>query len=272
MRADDRYDWLDDKAAETLLRGRPVGDTSVRPLDDTPATGDTPPAESGETHSDTGIPPKEHESALELIRALEGLAAEHRHPPTDTELPGEAEALAAFRTARTPGAGPGAPRGSKLSRIPGKPLRAGLAMTLAGCALGGVAMAATSGFLPGPFRSDGAQDPKRPGGGATSVEVPGGGVTAEPPGKGTGGPGDGPGDHAEPGDHGSHKRHSEGGDRPGDPRGSAPGERGDGGHDRGTAGSGGGHGDTRDVAGAARGGGERPLPGEDAYGSWPHRT
>ncbi|MBO8194020.1 hypothetical protein ITI46_20470 [Streptomyces oryzae] len=110
-----------------------------------------------------------------LAAALDELSATYSAPPSTTagstpvELPGEAAALDAFRAAQVgavrggvPGAasaalgGGGAP-GSARSRarnlLTGRPLRAGFAVALAGCALGGVAVAAGTGVLPTPFSS-----------------------------------------------------------------------------------------------------------------------
>ncbi|UNS98593.1 hypothetical protein MMF93_20615 [Streptomyces tubbatahanensis] len=107
------------------------------------------------------------------------------------ELPGEAAALEAFRAARLggpragsagpaaaragsaadlgltsgatgerpgqDGAGTGRERGRSRTRylLTGRPLRAGFAVAVAGCALGGVAVAAGTGVLPTPFTGGG---------------------------------------------------------------------------------------------------------------------
>ncbi|MFF3733753.1 hypothetical protein ACFYXM_26480 [Streptomyces sp. NPDC002476] len=189
--ADERYEWLDEDAAEHLLRGEPVAS-----LDGHRAT-----------------------EAQELAAALEAVARTAR--PAAGELPGEAAALAAFRaaahsapsvptnagdlatSAETPGraevtghveevgepvtagvldpvrirpvtgtpvtgtpatgtaasaapsagGSPAAGRGRARTRSPRRngPVRFGLVASFAGCALGGVAMAASAGMLPGPF-------------------------------------------------------------------------------------------------------------------------
>ncbi|MER5971775.1 hypothetical protein ABT112_18935 [Streptomyces sp. NPDC002055] len=154
--ADDRYSWLDEDAAERLLRGASA---------DAAVGADDPLARA---------------QAERLAAALAD-AADVRLPGTGTgpggafheELPGEAAALAAFRKAReeradvvstmsTRGEAPmGAPPSVRLGRPKpprrgrpsrfGRPLRAGLAVALAGCALGGVAVAAGAGVLPAPF-------------------------------------------------------------------------------------------------------------------------
>ncbi|OKI09874.1 hypothetical protein A6A06_04370 [Streptomyces sp. CB02923] len=159
--ADDRYDWLDEEAAERLLRGEPAG-----------------------SPDGTG--------AAELTALLHAAATAGRSTAGDTPLPGEEAALAAFRQARGPApataAAPAAgiaditaaraadaaptPRGAGTAthRRFGRPLRRGFMVALAGCALGGVAVAAGTGVLPTPFRSTTGPAP------ATSVsaaETPG---------------------------------------------------------------------------------------------------
>ncbi|MGP9019026.1 hypothetical protein ACT1U9_11505 [Streptomyces sp. BR1] len=135
--ADERHEWLDEDAAERLLRGEPVV-----PVDD---------------HA--------REQAERLSAVLRAIAHPETAPASPArELPGEAAALAAFRQARAQSAA--APtaavadsvvrvgRSSGKSREPARgrrlrPVRFGLAAALAGCALGGVAVAAGTGVLPG---------------------------------------------------------------------------------------------------------------------------
>ncbi|MEU0301756.1 hypothetical protein ABZ252_20165 [Streptomyces sp. NPDC006175] len=139
--ADEQHEWLDADAAEMLLRGE-----SVEPVGD---------------HARTEA--RRMEAALRALRAP---------GPSGGELPGEAAALAAFREASRSGerAGAASPTGS--TRQPDalhtvrigaartapvrrprwtRPLRYGLAVSLAGCALGGVAVAGGTGMLPAPF-------------------------------------------------------------------------------------------------------------------------
>ncbi|MGC5411446.1 hypothetical protein ACPXCX_48425, partial [Streptomyces sp. DT225] len=141
--ADEQYAWLDKEAAEKLLRGEPVDPAEGRPRQD----------------------------AERLATALDAVARTAR--PATGQLPGEAAALAAFRAAprrlRTAGAtaaqgddagtavlppvhiGRAAgPRGDRPFRW-SRPLRFGLAASLACCAIGGAAVAAGSGVLPDPF-------------------------------------------------------------------------------------------------------------------------
>ncbi|MEV8456716.1 hypothetical protein AB0467_29100 [Streptomyces sp. NPDC052095] len=140
--ADERYEWLDKETAERLLRGEPVD-----------------PVEG---------PSGRDADAERLAAALEAAARTAR--PATTELPGEAAALAAFRerprTARARGAADGTGvRSGTLAPVrigpapaagPGRarwsrPVRLGLVASFAGCALGGVAVAAGTGILPVPF-------------------------------------------------------------------------------------------------------------------------
>ncbi|TRV75007.1 hypothetical protein FKN01_22755 [Streptomyces sp. 130] len=177
--ADEQDAWLDKEAAEKLLRGEPVDPAEGRPRQD----------------------------AERLATALDAAARTAR--PATRELPGEAAALAAFRAAprRPRTAGDAAAHGGdadtavlapvRIGRAAGpergdrpfrwsRPLRFGLAASLACCAIGGVAVAAGSGMLPGPFGRhtpapatsvSAAESPEELG---TDV-VPGEGTSASPP-------------------------------------------------------------------------------------------
>ncbi|MFF3401728.1 hypothetical protein ACFYW6_24855 [Streptomyces sp. NPDC002659] len=136
--ADEQFEWLDRQAAERMLRGEPV--------------------EASDEHARI--------QAARLSRALyEAGRNESPGYAGDGEMPGEAAALAAFRKARADAAAPAgeavaavrlAPshrRPSRRSRF-GRPVRFGLAAAFAGCALGGAAVAATTGLLPSPFSGD----------------------------------------------------------------------------------------------------------------------
>lgn len=150
--ADEQYRWLNRKAAERLLHGESL----------------------------EAVDPSARDRAERLAEALGALSAEAAG--TDTELPGEEAALAAFRKAREAredaavraaaqaGAGhaaaaPDGPADGGLIRIGGRPraarrpawarpVRLALTAALAVGTLGGVAMAAGSGVLPTPFRDD----------------------------------------------------------------------------------------------------------------------
>ncbi|MFB1046446.1 hypothetical protein [Streptomyces chrestomyceticus] len=126
--ADDRYNWLDEEAAERLLRGEPAGS----------------PAGTG---------------AAELTALLNAAAAAGRDTGQDAPLPGEEAAVAAFREAReargqaSADITAGGAEAVRTRRRFGRPLRRGFMVALAGCALGGVAVAAGAGVLPTPFHS-----------------------------------------------------------------------------------------------------------------------
>ncbi|MGW6416135.1 hypothetical protein [Streptomyces sp. NPDC055055] len=136
--ADERYQWLDQEAAERLLRGEPV--------------------DAADDHART--------QAKRLSEAL-GSA---RVPVAGGELPGEAAALAAFRAAAAARAAAPAPARTtagagasaetfELDRVRlapvaeparrwGRSLRYGLAAAFAAVTVGGVAVAAGTGVLP----------------------------------------------------------------------------------------------------------------------------
>ncbi|MFF5281661.1 hypothetical protein [Streptomyces sp. NPDC013171] len=143
--ADERYQWLDQEAAERLLRGEPV-----EAVDD-----------------------RARAEAQRLAEALGTARAPALPPAARTELPGEAAALAAFRkaTAERAAAASAAPApvsatapagrtaGAELGRIRlapvtaparrwGRSVRYGLAAAVAAVTVGGVAVAAGTGVLP----------------------------------------------------------------------------------------------------------------------------
>ncbi|MET9665462.1 hypothetical protein ABZY19_08815 [Streptomyces sp. NPDC006475] len=130
--ADERYEWLDRKAAEQLLRGEPV--------------------RTSDEHA--------RAQAAQLSRALFA-AGRPEVPvhPEDGEMPGEAAALAAFRKSRADAEAGDALGTVRLAPSPcaalgvrlRRPVRFGIAALVAGCALGGVAVAAGTGLLPTPF-------------------------------------------------------------------------------------------------------------------------
>ncbi|WP_256104932.1 hypothetical protein [Streptomyces sp. ODS05-4] len=153
--ADERNAWLDHDAAEKLLRGEPAHPAGSRAADADPAR--------------------------RLSQALAAVRAAHApQPPPGRELPGEAAALAAFRAAAgerdaraaaatgdaTAAAGeareeardelgpvrlgprPARPAPSRRAGNWARGLRWGLAASVAGLAVGGVAVAAGTGVLP----------------------------------------------------------------------------------------------------------------------------
>ncbi|WP_051844454.1 hypothetical protein [Streptomyces globisporus] len=139
--ADERYQWLDQEAAERLLRGEPV-----EAVDD-----------------------RARAEAARLAEALGTARVQAVPPAARTELPGEAAALAAFRkataerAAATAAAGASVPAdrttAAELGRIRlapvtaparrwGRSVRYGLAAAVAAVTVGGVAVAAGTGVLP----------------------------------------------------------------------------------------------------------------------------
>ncbi|MEU0096965.1 hypothetical protein [Streptomyces sp. NPDC006267] len=143
--ADEHYEWLDEDAAEKLLRGEPVD-----PVGDQART-----------------------DAFRLAEAL-GTVRDVPRPPAG-ELAGEGAVLAAFRQAghgsgaADAGAGrPGTAHSVRIGSAPetparrprwSRPVRFGLVASLAGCALGGVAVAAGTGVFTGAFGELGPPTP-----------------------------------------------------------------------------------------------------------------
>jgi hypothetical protein len=149
--ADERYEWLDKEAAERLLRGEPV--------------------EAADEHA--------RSQAARLSGAL--YSAGRARYADECGMPGEAAAVAAFRMA---GAGSAASAGDTLTTVRsagsarrparglrfGRPVRFGIVAAVAGCALGGVAVAAGTGVLTTPF---GGGDDPAPTSSASAVATPG---------------------------------------------------------------------------------------------------
>ncbi|WP_406061466.1 hypothetical protein OG462_27060 [Streptomyces sp. NBC_01077] len=136
--ADERYQWLDQEAAERLLRGEPV--------------------DAVDDHA--------RSQAEHLAGALDAARVPTVLPSARTELPGEAAALAAFREAIAERAAAPVTAGAagrtehadlgrvRLAPVPaprrrwGRSLRYGLAAAVAAVTVGGVAVAAGTGVLP----------------------------------------------------------------------------------------------------------------------------
>lgn len=234
--ADDRYKWLDGEAAERLLRGLPVNARSAAEAGaggtEGSGGGSADPERSGEgCGEDFG----EDRRGARLAAALGQLAARHAPsaPPDEqhgghtgtpsAELPGEAAAVEAFRASSagvlrsaaagvpdaadlgavsgTSGRCSGRPRtGGRRPSLMGRPMRAGFAMALAGCAIGGVAVAAGAGVLP-PFGGDAPVTQVSPAhSGGAQDEGPRGDVRVSP----------GDGGSADPGEDGEHEKHRDG--------------------------------------------------------------
>ncbi|WP_438478920.1 hypothetical protein [Streptomyces asiaticus] len=168
MAEDHRYSWLDDSAAERLLRGEPV---------------------EGQPGAPDGRGDQSYADAERLAAVLSAAAGAGRTaaPSDASALPGEEAAVAAFRAARVEAeavAGAGsvaevadmdtARRPHRIRRFRERqprlrrPLRAGMVAVVAGCALSGFAVAAAAGVLPTPF----GQSDHTPG---PSVSMPDGG-------------------------------------------------------------------------------------------------
>ncbi|MDO0935817.1 hypothetical protein QQY66_30565 [Streptomyces sp. DG2A-72] len=166
--ADEQYRWLDRETAELLLRGE-----SLEVVD-----------------------PADHDRAARLAETLGALSAV---PPQadDAELPGEAAALAAFRKVRAEKGEPavvfgGARHGAadaglvrigapaRADRRPrwARPLRLGLAASVAAVMVGGVAAAAGTGLLPTPFGGD---EPVVPGASVSAAASPDRPLASTPP-------------------------------------------------------------------------------------------
>ncbi|MFD8995764.1 hypothetical protein [Streptomyces abikoensis] len=189
MADDHRYDhdWLDDAAVERLLRGLPTGSPAgggagVVPAESATerAAGGEPGAASTDAASASSAAGDEAEAALAMrlnaaFRSLTDIPSAADTPAADTPLPGEEAALAAFRAARAataPAAAPvaeaaasplaalrdaGSRRVEAVRSFLRRPARTALALALAGCAVGGVAVAAGTGVLPGPFGRSGKE-------------------------------------------------------------------------------------------------------------------
>ncbi|MFE0105182.1 hypothetical protein [Streptomyces sp. NPDC059009] len=165
--ADEDYQWLDRAVAERLLRGEPLDDVDLHTRN-----------QAEQEQAERLAQALEALCADDAVRAAEetsgvrpGAAVASGRPGTaahassqaalEGELPGEAAALAAFRQARAEASGP-VPAGGEPVRLGrpaerpravrwGRPVRFGMAAALAGCMLGGVAVAAGTGVLPTPF-------------------------------------------------------------------------------------------------------------------------
>ncbi|KUH36631.1 MULTISPECIES: hypothetical protein [Streptomyces] len=163
--ADERYEWLDHEAAERLLRGEPVD-------------------------ADDDYTRLQAERLAEALESARADAARTRTGPAGA-LPGEEAALTAFRAARStrvdgraPGAGRdlgavrigGSPRPAGRARAWTRPARWGLAASVAGLAVGGVAVAAGTGVLPD-FGRDAAPVPAASASAPMELDAPDGVAT-----------------------------------------------------------------------------------------------
>ncbi|MEU6013266.1 hypothetical protein ABZ826_04140 [Streptomyces sp. NPDC047515] len=162
--ADERYEWLDKGAAEKLLRGEPVEPVVGHGCTEAERLAAALGAAARAARPATGELPGEA-AALAAFRA----AARSAHARTTAADPqvkehaertGEAGRTGVLEPVRIrPASGGTAPGTSSSAARPdrnrslrwSRPVRFGLVASFAGCALGGVAVAAGTGMLPGPF-------------------------------------------------------------------------------------------------------------------------
>lgn len=221
MADDHRYSWLDDKAAERLLRGEPVE------------------GQYGAPGSRNDRPHAEAERLAAVLSAVAEAARPDGPAHGSGPLPGEEAAVAAFRAAQARPAGVAmsaeAQVGDKSTRIAQsvgdtpaatpaaagrrtgwlglrRPLRAGMVAAVAGCALSGFAVAAAAGVLPfgdsggtpgprasvtdtGPGNGESARPEISEGGGTPTAPDDAGGTSEGAQGRGVPGGGEGHGKH-----------------------------------------------------------------------------
>ncbi|MEU8697434.1 hypothetical protein AB0C61_07055 [Streptomyces sp. NPDC048680] len=185
--ADEHYEWLDKEAAERLLRGEPVDPADGRPEQDARRLAAALDAAARSARPATGELPGE-EAALAAFRAAPRSASGTRSasartgrvPAAGLDGMGETGMLAPVHIGRaTSGNGSGSAgfRGGRPSRW-SRPIRFGLVASLACCAIGGVAVAAGTGVLPGPFGRH-TPSPATSVSAAASPEELGSGLTAD---------------------------------------------------------------------------------------------
>ncbi|WP_267243036.1 hypothetical protein [Streptomyces sp. PR69] len=182
--ADERYEWLDKSAAERLLRGESVEAPDEHARDQAArlttllhgmARCDLP--------EDEGELPGEA-AALAAFRKARAEAADpsaHLAPtsaaPGASGVPGRfgrggrgpvriGRGARAGQPSRPPFSGPDRPRHGSVF---GRPVRLAVAAAVAGCALGGVAVATGAGVLPTPFHGG---DPRPPAASSPAVSSP----------------------------------------------------------------------------------------------------
>lgn len=161
--ADEQHEWLDKEAAEKMLRREPVDPSDGRPRYEAERLAAALNAAARAARPAAGELPGEA-AALAAFRAARGTASRA------AAVPGSADPVRAARTAGADDstesgmlapvhirpAGSGMASGAAGFRGPrpmrwSRPIRFGLVASLACCAIGGVAVAAGTGVLPGPF-------------------------------------------------------------------------------------------------------------------------
>ncbi|MFI6947137.1 hypothetical protein [Streptomyces sp. NPDC050422] len=197
--ADEQHEWLDKEAAEKMLRREPVDPSDGRPRHEAERLAAALNAAARTARPAAGELPGEA-AALAAFRAARGPA------PRAAAVSAAADAAREARTAGTDDsaesgmlapvhirpAGSGTASGAAGSRGPrpmrwSRPIRFGLVASVACCAIGGVAVAAGTGMLPGPFSRhtptpatsvSAAASPEELGSGLTTDD----GTSAPPPG------------------------------------------------------------------------------------------
>ncbi|MGW2839520.1 hypothetical protein ACWCWD_17160 [Streptomyces sp. NPDC001493] len=150
--ADDRDEWLDRDAAEKLLRGEPVLPPGVQARSAARSLSDALGAARPGSSADGELPGEEAAlAAFRQVGPMRGApgAGRHRRPVGPVPEAGTAPGGGALDPVRL-GTPPSPSRRRERPRF-GRPVRIGLAASLAGCALGGVAVAAGTGALAGAF-------------------------------------------------------------------------------------------------------------------------
>ncbi|MFD6529174.1 hypothetical protein [Streptomyces sp. NPDC060184] len=150
--ADDRDEWLDRDAAERLLRGEPVVPPGAQARSAARSLSEALGAARPETSADGEL--RGEEAALAAFRQVgpaRGASGtgRHRRPAGPAPEAGTAPGAGTLDPVRL-GTPPSPSRHRERPRF-GRPVRIGLAASLAGCALGGVAVAAGTGALTGTF-------------------------------------------------------------------------------------------------------------------------
>ncbi|MEV0782957.1 hypothetical protein AB0I52_08215 [Streptomyces sp. NPDC050423] len=185
--ADEQYEWLDKEAAERLLRREPVDPADGQPEQEAERLAAALDAAARSARPATGELPGEA-AALAAFRAVPRAAAGTRSASaragrgTAAGLDGTGETgmLAPVhigRAASGSGSGSAGFRGARPSHW-SRPIRFGLVASLACCAIGGVAVAAGTGVLPGPFGRH-APSPATSVSAAASPEELGSGLTTD---------------------------------------------------------------------------------------------
>ncbi|MEV7167364.1 hypothetical protein AB0N60_35355 [Streptomyces microflavus] len=142
--ADEQDEWLDKDAAEKLLRGEPVVPLGDRARDDALRLAEVLGAARAVRRAPAGELPGEDAVLTAFRQATRAGGDRLAGRSAGAALPGQPGTLHSVHIGAAPAAPPRRPRWSR-------PVRFGLAVSLAGCALGGVAVAAGTGVLPGPF-------------------------------------------------------------------------------------------------------------------------